>query len=138
VAGIADAANAYYQQICTCGPNPLPGTPLEGGRYEFSVAHPQPPCGPAVFGSNAALTDDFWGDFWKQGGFIGKVGNAVPTGNAIAVLHDVWTNMLYLSGNFNFFTNVGTMLPSLVVTEAALLSGPTSSVLLEIIRSIER
>jgi RHS repeat-associated protein len=131
-AAVASAASAFYNETVSFKPNPLPGDTLNPGMPDEGVykwnSLGQPPSGMAVFGSNVPLTGDFWADVWKQGGFIGKLGNSLFSGNAIAALHDTWVNQMTMSGTFNQFNNISTMFPALVVTEAALLSDPAVSV----------
>lgn len=79
-----------------------------------------------VLGINQKLTGNWTEDFGKQGGFLSKVLNVVPTMNATARLHDYWFN----KGNpnrleFTTFSNVGTMLPAASVAVGASIGNVT-------------
>jgi hypothetical protein len=104
-------------------PTLAPGEKLADGTYDPYALGQQAPKNRAVFGVNKPLTGDFWENFWKQGGFIGKVGNLFPGGNAVAGLHDYWMNMAAANGTFNALTNVATMLPAAALSYAGQLDG---------------
>ncbi|GEM_PF-2757776 len=46
--------------------------------------------------------------------------NLVPGMNAVAGLHDYWLNPVTSPVKFNFFNNVGTMVPAAAVSTAAI------------------
>ncbi|MEQ6341033.1 MAG: hypothetical protein M3A44_05110 [Gammaproteobacteria bacterium] len=124
MSGITSSMNWGYEKAVNFGANPLPGENLPGGAYSTVDAQGLPAVPPRtnVFGKNVPLTGDFWTDFDKQGGFLSKIFNSIPTMNPIAAGHDQIFNKGWLP--FNTFTNYGTMLPAAVVTYGALLDGP--------------
>jgi RHS repeat-associated protein len=125
---IAEAAYASYMYSTDYAPDLRSGIPENpDGTYKANeMGAPQNPRTLAV-GGNETLTGYWWKDWYKQGHLVGKLGK-IPFLNALGVLHDTWVT--YNSGATFSLLSQGTYLPALVVTEAAFLAGPVTSVVL--------
>ena len=120
-------ASRYYEETVGRKANPLPGeNNVNKNNYDFdketgqqfSNSHKQ-----NVIGLNEPLSGDFLEDLPKQGAFVSKVLNIIPTMNATAGLHDYWFNKPD-SLNFTIW-NVPTMLPAAGISIAASIGNYT-------------
>jgi RHS repeat-associated protein len=128
---LASAAD-YYRRTTGFAADPTPGDQYyfdeKGVCCEYPIEKGGLTPGPVydVFGFNEQLTDDFWADFGKQGGGLGKFLRWVPGVPATAHLHDTWLNPLTANGTaIGPLTNYGTMLPAYAVSSAAIVGNAT-------------
>ncbi len=119
--GFGEAAD-YYRRRTGYEADPLPGKNRTPNDYDpDDVTHQRPVEfeDQNVVGWNEPLKDgEFFGNFFKQGGFGSRVLNLGGGMNATAGLHDPWTESLTVSmgSNYNQIVNFGTMLPAAAIS----------------------
>jgi hypothetical protein len=119
------AAADYYQNHIGGRATLSPGKNRpEQSSYSFDKKTKQQAMGDRsmnVIGLNKDLEDKFWADFFKQSGPLSETMNLIPGMNSLARVHDYWLRPSDLGGiKFNFFTNIGLMIPAGVVSYSAL------------------
>jgi RHS repeat-associated protein len=121
------AADAGYQAYVGYSATGAPGKELpedaNGGHTYVPNAKGQPPPYTDDFGYNSAAGyNDVPSNACVQGSLCGKVGNAIPGGNATAAFHDTWMNRVQMiDGSVGYWTNKLTMIPSALSAGAGLL-----------------
>jgi RHS repeat-associated protein len=111
-----------YQEMAGYRPDPSPGKPLPGGRYDPSdFPGRRAPKGYNVFGSNPF---DNPGGACLQGSACSNFFNRIPGMNAIAGLHDYWMNNVpYNPAQIPWYVNYPSALVAAPITWGALLGG---------------
>ncbi len=116
-----------YDIVPTPGENPDTSIDKYAATYRADTGTGRVPFsffGSNVFGKNEPIVGNWWewANIDKQGGLISRIGNAIPIGNAIAVLHDTWMNNVRPE-NYGYL-NYPVMLPAVAMTLAGSINGP--------------
>ena len=124
--GFGEAAD-YYRRRTGYEADPMPGKNRTPNDYPVDPVTHQRPVefeDQNIVGWNEPLKDgEFFGNFFKHGGFGSRVLNLVFGSNATAGLHDPWTESLTASmgSNYNQIVNFGTMLPAAAISYGAIV-----------------
>jgi RHS repeat-associated protein len=120
----AGGASEAYRYVTTYAPDPLPGKELPSGDGTFPESLGVVPKGYAVFGNNDPTTGNFFQDFAKQGGALGRLANSVPVINSGAAFHDSIFVRQIFGMTKSWLTNIPTILPTAIITIGANVDGP--------------
>jgi len=119
-------ASNYYKDQVGRRANALPGKNQANGKTQYDSQGQQRPVSwkENIIGLRKPHTPaSSWyspRNFFKEGGMLSRALNLVPGMNAVAGLHDYWLNPVTSPVKFNFFNNVGTMVPAAAVSTAAI------------------